>query len=555
MYPGRSLVPVAIGISTLSWRTEIWELAARFLIALVRWLIHRVEVAAAEAELRAIISWSVSGLIFYLLIVLGCSSSSSCTRLVLWWVEAFVLLPTFCQRIFDCCCRFADWIVQLISWICNLQSRARLAQPLHSTCLKGPFLHSPIKLAWMLVSFHCRCPRRRMGWGIVSFVTTKGSEWLLLFDGPEWHQISLLGFWFAWTLGEFQNSGRERWQQGSASGNCARETWTGCATLAILQPNGPPSPGLLVNLCSEGRIIMDIVKAEVQPPTRPHSGKLRGLCGTDQSSSGASAGPGTTTCGFRLGRPWEQQGLDLQPWGIPWNCRKLAEVVNSLRSEIEEGKSKKKKGKKRRNKGRKRSSSSNSSSSFQPKFEQQQLCEMEDEWQKAEKCQQWAWGRWTPRSSKRDPTCWSLRRSNPGALTANFINALRQKTDERRNCPYQPAERHIEMTEFVHDRGRRLEGGEGSARSTHHIAVDGLHQPRRSGEGDGRFCPCASPLSSKQKLRAEHGTRLQRRSWFPRSQPDWLLQGWLVWPDRAMGVGGGGKSWRLFLRKLHFKRV
>ena len=56
MYPGRSLVPVAIGISTLSWRTEIWEIAARFLIALVRWLIHRVEVAAAEAELRAIIS-------------------------------------------------------------------------------------------------------------------------------------------------------------------------------------------------------------------------------------------------------------------------------------------------------------------------------------------------------------------------------------------------------------------------------------------------------------------------------------------------------------------
>lgn len=110
MLPGRSLVPVALGLSTFSWRTEIWEVGIRFLVAVGRWLIHRIEIAAAEAHLRANIAWSVFGLILYLFSIAGLvlaqvafsTSLVICVLVFITWVFQVIVINSCRLQIFVC---------------------------------------------------------------------------------------------------------------------------------------------------------------------------------------------------------------------------------------------------------------------------------------------------------------------------------------------------------------------------------------------------------------------------------------------------------------------
>ncbi|CAL1171994.1 unnamed protein product [Cladocopium goreaui] len=355
MYPGRSLVPVAIGISTLSWRTEIWELAARFLIALVRHEHVGPAVASTCLKDRSALTYQ------------ACMDAGS-----------FIVVA-----------RDGEWDEALL--VCH----------------------------------------------------NEGSEWLCYSTDPS-------GTRFIWvlirmTLGNFRIvEGRDGYRvapPGIVPGNV---NWM--CDPGNLAAKWSPSPGLLVNLCSEGRIIMDIVKAEVQPPTRHiagSSGDFVELIRAAQAPAPAQAQQPAVQAGQAVGAagigpPAVRDSMELQ---------KLAEVVNSLRSEIEEGKSKKKKGKKRRNKGRKRSSSSNSSSSSSRSSSSSSFVK----WKmngKSRKVSAVSMGKVDTKKFKKRSDLLIFAAKHPGALTANFINALRQKL-MKGGIVRTSQLRDIEMTEFV----------------------------------------------------------------------------------------------------------
>ena len=303
----------------------------------------------------------------------------------------------------------------------------------------------------------------------------------LLFDGPEWHQIHM-GF-DSHDFGEFQNSGRERWLQGSASGNCAREReldvrpWQSCSQMVPI----PWSFGESL-LGRSNHYGHSESRGSTTNPS--HSGKLRGLCGTDQSSSGASAGPGTTTCGSG----WAGRGSSRDWTSSREGFHGIAETCGGGQLFEERDRGGKVQEEERQEKKEQRQKAKlflEQLLQFQPKFEQQQLCEMEDEWQKPKSVSS-EHGEGGHQEVQKEIRLVDLCGEASGSTHRQLHQCPEAETDERRNCPYQPAERHRDDG-VCHDRGRRLEGGEGSARSTHHIAVDGLHQPRRSGEGDGRF--------------------------------------------------------------------
>ena len=446
MYPGRSIVPLAIGITTFSWRTEIWELTARFLFALVRWLINRIEVAAAEAELRAILTWSVSCLIFYLLILLGIVAVHF---LYFWTLVSRSLYYIACggQKLLTC-------LVNLQILLCN-----SLAETI--TCKQkrlGPAV-APILLKDRSALTFQSC----MDAG--SFILiAKDGEWdeaLLVChnEGSEWlcYSTDPSGARFIWvlirmTLGNFRmvegRDGNRLAPPGVPPGNV---NWM-CdpGNLAV---KWSPTPGLLVNLCAEGRTIMDIVKADVQPPTRHiagSSGEFVELIKTPQAQpqqqhqqqqqqqQQALAQPAQAAVAAGIGPPALRDSMELQ---------KLADVVNSLRSEIEEGKVKKKKGKKKRSKGRKRSSSSNSSSDSSRSSSSSSFVK----WKmngKSRKVSAVNMGKVDTKKFKKRSDLLIFAAKHPGALTANFINALRQKL-MKGGIVRTSQLRDIEMTEFV----------------------------------------------------------------------------------------------------------
>ena len=216
-----------------------------------------------------------------------------------------------------------------------------------------------------------------------------------------------------------------------------------------------PSPAQLVTLCAEGRVIMDIVKADSSPPQRHIAGsrsELIELVPPVQVPAPAAASP---AAGVAQARP----GLGQQTQPDPLELQKLADVINSLRSEIGEHKGSKKKKKsskksrsrsnsKRKSKKSKRRSSSSSSSSSRSSGTSSSSFVRWRSKGKSREVTAVSMGKVDTRKFKKRSDLLIFAAKHPGALTANFINAIRQKL-MRGGIVKTSQLRDVEMTEFI----------------------------------------------------------------------------------------------------------
>jgi len=223
-----------------------------------------------------------------------------------------------------------------------------------------------------------------------------------------------------------------------------------------------PSPAQLVNLVSEGRVIMDIVKTDPTPPPRHVAGAAAELAEltAPRQAQVVPAGPaapvqaGQSSQG--IGPAEALQGPD------HLELKRLAEVVNSLKSELDgsKGSKKKKKDKKKKSKksrsrssdhkkrkSKKRSSSSTSSSSSGRSSSSSSFVKWKMEG-RSKDVTAVSMGKVDAKKFKKRADLLIFAAKHPGALTANFINALRQKL-MRGGILRTSQLRDIEMTEFI----------------------------------------------------------------------------------------------------------
>ena len=445
------VVTTLAGASYFGSRTWGTGVVLRLVEAVVYWVIARIDLATSRLVLQSQLAYSFIALLPILttllcLLLSGTVAVLHFGDLALW---AFYLL---CRGLI----RFLSLIHRSLHHICFCI--------LCSTLCK----HSPDRLTSTRSSDHLRLTfepgmdagsfvliAREGEWDEVLLITHhEGSEWLVYSTSPD-------GSRFIWslvrmTLGNFRAiDGRD--QHRSAPAGIPMNSINWLCDPGDLGQKWAPSPAQLVTLCAEGRVIMDIVKADSSPPQRHIAGsrsELIELVPPVQAPAPAAASPAAGGAQARpgLGQQTQPDALELQ---------KLADVINSLRSEIEEHQSSQKKKKKksskknrsrsnskRKSKKSKRHSSSSSSSSSRSSGTSSSSFVRWRSKGKSREVNAVSMGKVDTRKFKKRSDLLIFAAKHPGALTANFINAIRQKL-MRGGIVKTSQLRDVEMTEFI----------------------------------------------------------------------------------------------------------
>lgn len=452
------VVATVAGASLIHSRTWVVDLLCRVFLALAHWLVARVEFAAAELAFRTQVILTLCSYIpsvaycIYLLCWLGVSVVYLSNTIVHWGA---VVVREFAKLWVEIHCVIIQFFLRALCSI-SLAESAQKHPSIHLPDLSALTWHSVMESgSFVLIS-------REREWDEVLLVTHgEGTEWLC-------YSTSGDGGRFIWTLIKM-TLGNFRVVEGR---DVARAPPPGIANAAVnwmCDPNNvgikwAPSAAQLVNLVSEGKVIMDIVKADSTPAARHVAGSpaelaelvpSRGPLPPAQAPVAVGASPPPQVGPApSLGPADASDSLEL---------KKLAEIVNALKSELEDSKtskkkSKKKKGKKSRSrsaerkkkkKSRRRSSSSSRSSSASRRSPSSSSSfvrwKMEG---KSKDVSAVSMGKVDTRKFKKRADLLIFAAKHPRALTANFINALRQKL-MRGGILRTSQLRDIEMTEFV----------------------------------------------------------------------------------------------------------
>lgn len=293
-------------------------------------------------------------------------------------------------------------------------------------------------------------------------LVARGNEWdevLLVahFEGSEWlgYTTTPDGSRFMWTLlkltlGNFRVvEGRDA-ARGPPGGILAQQVNWVCDPMSLGTKWAPTAPQM-VTLCGEGRVILDIVKSEPTSPVRHVAGTAADLVELIPGRHGAQGAPPSSSQDGALGPPVQTDSMELQ---------KLAEVVNSIRNELKEKSSRKdkkkkksrsrsssRKAKKSKKKKKKRSRSGSSSNSSSMTSSGSSYVRWKHQG-KNKKVDAVAMGKVDTRRFKKRSDLLIFAAKHPGALTANFINGIRQKL-MKGGILKTGQLRDVELTEYV----------------------------------------------------------------------------------------------------------
>lgn len=457
MFSTRVVASTIAGASLIHSRTWAVDLLCRLFFALAHWLVTRVEFAAAELALKTQVILTLSSYI---------PSIAYCIYLLCWLgVAVFYLSRSIVHWATVVARETAKLWVGIHSEIIQIFLQALCSNSLAESAQKHPSIHLPdlSALTWQSVmeSGSFVLISREREWDEVLLVTHgEGTEWLCYSTNGD-------GGRFIWTLIKM-TLGNFRVVEGR---DVARSPPPGIASVAVnwmCDPNNvankwAPSAAQLVNLVSEGKVIMDIVKADSTSAARHVAGSpaelaelvpSRGPLPPAQAPADGASPPPLPCPAPSLGPADTSDSLEL---------KKLAEVVNALKSELADSKTSKKKSKKKKSKksrsrsaerkkkkkSRRRSSSSSSSSSASHRSSSSSSSFVR--WKmdgKSKDVSAVSMGKVDTRKFKKRADLLIFAAKHPGALTANFINALRQKL-MRGGILRTSQLRDIEMTEFV----------------------------------------------------------------------------------------------------------
>lgn len=295
-------------------------------------------------------------------------------------------------------------------------------------------------------------------------LVARGDEWdevLLVahFEGSEWlgYTTTPDGSRFMWTLlkltlGNFRIvEGRDA-ARGPLGGIQAQHVNWVCDPRDLGIKWAPTAPQM-VTLCGEGRVILDIVKTEPTSPVRHVAGTASDLVELIPGRHGAQGAPASSNQDGALGPPAQADSMELH---------KLAEVVNSIRNELKEKSSRKDKKKnksrsrsssqkakksKKKKKKKKRSRSGSSSSSSSTTSSGSSYVRWKHQG-KSKRVDAVAMGKVDTRRFKKRSDLLIFAAKHPGALTANFINGIRQKL-MKGGILKTGQMRDVELTEYV----------------------------------------------------------------------------------------------------------
>lgn len=456
MISTRVVATTVAGASLIPTRTWIWGLLSQVLVAIAHWIVHRIEFAAAELILKTqlLITLSsyiptfahIASLAVALVVSLGYFGGGLC-QLIWTTLKIFIHLWIALHT-----CIVETTLLVL----CSVESTG-LAQA-ESSIKRSD--HSALTWSFSMEAGSFVLISRADEWDEVLLVTHgEGSEWLC-------YSTSVDGGRFIWTIFRM-TLGNFRVVDGRDGGRTAPAGIPGHLVNWMCDPTNigqkwAPSPAQLVNLVSEGRVIMDIVNTDPTPPPRHVAGAAAELAEltAPRQAQVVPAGPaapvqaGQSSQG--IGPAEALQGPD------HLELKRLAEVVNSLKSELDgsKGSKKKKKDKKKKSKksrsrssdhkkrkSKKRSSSSTSSSSSGRSSSSSSFVKWKMEG-RSKDVTAVSMGKVDAKKFKKRADLLIFAAKHPGALTANFINALRQKL-MRGGILRTSQLRDIEMTEFI----------------------------------------------------------------------------------------------------------
>jgi hypothetical protein len=441
-------VSTSVAIASLGiWRTGNW---VRGTFGFIGWkvlenLVLEIQIFLLKKKLKILAIESIVILSPFALGILAAVAS------IIWWilivvVAIFKLLATSIFGLAKIVTQFHDFIgTRLLSWSLDRFHRhyRHLDQFVHTED-RSPLTFSSCMEAGCFVLI-----ARGNEWDEVLLVSQhEGSEWLCYTTTPD-------GSRFMWsllkmTLGNFRGvEGRDQ-NRGPPGGIRAADVNWLCHPENLGVKWAPTAPQL-VSLVAEGRTIMDIIKQEPVSPPRHVAGsptELVELVPQGQAGALAPAQPPQ--------QAMSSSGLGPATGADPLELRKLADVVNSIRSDLNRDDKKKKKKKKKRDrssssgkkkKSKKRGRSSSSSSTSSSGSSNSSYIRWKHEG-KSKKVDAVKMGKVDTKRFKKRSDLLIFASKHPGALTANFINGVRQKL-MKGGITRTSQLKDVELTEYV----------------------------------------------------------------------------------------------------------
>ena len=443
-------VTTSVAIASFGiWRTGIWVRSALGFLGwkLLENFILEVQIFYLKKRLKIL---ALEGVVILAPVVL--TLLAAIASLVWWLLIAVSAALKFLAVILS---GFTKLLIHIHCWIFACILSVSFGHPYSHPRHLDQFVHTEDRST---LTF-CECMEagcfvliaRGNEWDEVLLISQhEGSEWLCYTTTPD-------GSRFMWslmkmTLGNFRAvEGRDQ-NRVVPGGISARDVnW-------LCHPNNlgtkwAPTPLQLVSLVAEGRTILDIIKQEPLSPPRHIAGAASELVELIPQAGQPALQPAQQ----QMNAP-SSSSLGPTAQADPLEFRKLAEVVNSIRSDLNQEKKKQKKKKKKsrgrssssgkkdkKKKKRDRSSSHSSNSSSGSSSSSYVRWKFQG---KSKRVDAVKMSKVDTRRFKKRSDLLIFAAKHPGALGANFINGVRQKL-MKGGITRTSQLRDVELTEFV----------------------------------------------------------------------------------------------------------